>query len=66
MPLVLTRNSGESIYIGNDILMTVHLATNNRIKVVIDAPEGTLILRSELVELAGSESFKDTRKVMKG
>jgi carbon storage regulator CsrA len=66
MPLVLTRNSGESIYIGNDILVTTYLSTNNRIKVVIDAPEGTLILRSELIETVGSESFQDTRKIMKG
>jgi carbon storage regulator CsrA len=48
--LVLTRNSGQSIQIDNDITVTVYQVPNsNQIKVCIEAPESIPIVRTELL-----------------
>ena len=46
--LVLTRKVGETILIGDDIVITVVNIGNSRMKLAIDAPAGHRILRSEL------------------
>ena len=46
--LVLTRNEGERILIGPDIVMTVVRIGQGRVRLGIDAPENVLVLRSEL------------------
>ncbi|MGP0066408.1 MAG: carbon storage regulator [Isosphaeraceae bacterium] len=46
--LVLTRKVGETILIGDDIVITVVDIGNSRMKLAIDAPAGHRILRSEL------------------
>lgn len=50
--LVLSRKSGESILIGDDILVTVHQdpSRKNLIKVAIAAPKHVKIMRTELLD----------------
>ena len=54
--LTLTRRVNEKIYIGNDIVVTVCRIDSgiegvaNTVKIGIEAPRETLILRSELRE----------------
>ena len=51
--LTVTRNSGESILIGEDILVTVNSsARGNGIKVTIHAPRDIRIVRTELLDAA--------------
>lgn len=49
--LVLTRKPGEKIHVGTDITITVLDATNNKLRIGIDAPADVTILRAELREL---------------
>lgn len=46
--LVLSRRDGESIHIGEDVVVTVH--GRGTVKLMIEAPDSVRILRSELVE----------------
>lgn len=46
--LVLTRRPGESIVIGNDIVVTVLDARGDQIRVGIDAPRSVQIHREEI------------------
>jgi carbon storage regulator len=48
--LVLSRKVGESIVIGDSIVVTVTRVAGNRLTLGIDAPGDVRILRSELVE----------------
>lgn len=48
--LVLSRKPGESVLIGDDIVVTiVQNKSNNQVKVAIDAPRHITVLREELV-----------------
>ena len=46
--LVLSRKPGEALVIGGDITVTVVEIKGNRVKVAIDAPDSTHIVRGEL------------------
>lgn len=48
--LVLTRKPGETIHIGNDIVITVFEARGEGIRIGIDAPKGVKIHRGEIVD----------------
>jgi carbon storage regulator len=48
--LVLTRKTGESINIGDSILVTVVSVENGQVKLGIEAPGGVKIFRTELYE----------------
>ena len=51
--LTVSRNSGESILIGKDILVTVSFSTRGgSIKVIIQAPRDIPIVRTELLGAA--------------
>ena len=50
--LVLTRKPGESIHIGNNIVLTVLSLKSNQVRVGIQAPPDVRILRQELAERA--------------
>ena len=54
--LVLTRKSGERIYIGPGIWLTVLEMKRNAVRIGIEAPEDIEIMREELV------AFAQTRK----
>ena len=47
--LILQRKIGESLMIGEDILVTIVGVEGNRVRVAISAPGNVPILRSELV-----------------
>jgi len=58
--LVLTRKSGESVLIGDDIRIKVLEIKNGRLKFGLEAPDDVRIVRGELVErdlLAGVVSM---------
>lgn len=46
--LILQRKAGESLYIGDDITITVLSSEDGRVRLAIDAPKSIPILRSEL------------------
>lgn len=46
--LILQRKAGESLYIGDDISITVLSSEDGRVRLAIDAPKSVPILRSEL------------------
>ena len=46
--LVLTRRAGEKLLIGSNITLTVLEVKGQRVKVAIDAPDSTHIVRGEL------------------
>jgi carbon storage regulator len=54
--LVLSRKIGEKIHIGDNIVLTVVQIRNGSIRLGVDAPVETPILRGELVELITSKS----------
>ncbi|HER2162499.1 TPA: carbon storage regulator [Streptococcus pyogenes] len=49
MALVIGRQPGESVYIGNDIKITVVLKDDNMLRLKIDAPKDLKIVREELL-----------------
>ena len=52
--LVLTRRSGESFFIGDNIEIKISDISGDKVRVSIDAPREITILRSELLEAAHS------------
>jgi len=55
--LVLSRKIGETIHVGNDIVIEVRKMAGNRVSLAIGAPKSIRILRGELKEAA--ESFQE-------
>ncbi len=47
--LVLTRRNNEAIMLGDDIKITILEIDGDRVKIGIDAPQATKILRAELL-----------------
>jgi carbon storage regulator len=48
--LVLTRGDSQSIYIGDNVTLTVVRARNGRVQLGFDAPKEVRILRAEVKE----------------
>ncbi len=48
--LVLSRKTGEKIYIGDDVFVEVRRVAGNRVTLAINAPRSVRILRGELKE----------------
>jgi len=46
--LVLSRKKGEQIRIGDDVVITIHRMSGNRVSIGIEAPESYRIVRGEL------------------
>lgn len=53
--LVLSRKSGQSLFIG-DVKVTVVKLDRNRVKIGIDAPEHVQVIREELLARVASPS----------
>jgi carbon storage regulator len=51
--LVLSRKLGEQIYVGESIRITVVDIDRGKIRLGIEAPPGVVILRNELLPVAG-------------
>ncbi len=55
--LILTRNTNESLLIGDDVKITI-LGDNqgNQVKIGIDAPQDVAVHREEIYELIQNEN----------
>ena len=54
--LVIKRKKNEGLQIGEDITIKIMGITDNGVKIAIDAPKETIILRSELLEEVKDEN----------
>ena len=54
--LVLTRRSGESIVIGNDVVVTVLDVRGDQVRIGIDAPRSVQIHREEVFRQVAQEN----------
>ncbi len=54
--LVIKRKKNEGIQIGEDITIKIIGISDNAVKIAIDAPKETIILRSELLEEVKDEN----------
>lgn len=59
--LVLTRNTDESIVIGDDITVTVLAVSGNQVRIGIDAPKDVEVHREEIYQQIQAESRADDR-----
>jgi carbon storage regulator len=59
--LVLSRKTGETILIGDDIRITVATIQGTRVRIAIDAPENVAILRSELAVPDADPPFRPAK-----
>jgi len=62
--LILSRRAGESIQVGDDIVVTVTETNNSQARISIKAPQGMLILRTELKQRDVEAAVKDTNHVV--
>ena len=63
--LILTRRSGESVVIGNDIVVTVTDIKNGQIKLGITAPKDVTVNREEVVrEIKGENVLSSNSSVI--
>lgn len=53
--LTLSRRSGESIHIGDEIVIHIHRSKGSQVRISIDAPKCIRIVRSELITHLDSE-----------
>ncbi|EMI19336.1 Carbon storage regulator [Rhodopirellula maiorica SM1] len=59
--LVLSRKSGESIRLGNDIVLTVKRTRGNRVQLAIEAPREVPLRRAELGSKPQTDSPRENR-----
>ncbi len=59
--LVLTRKVGESIHIGDDILIKIVEVSGKSVRVGIDAPRSISILRQEVYENIQKENILSSK-----
>jgi carbon storage regulator len=56
--LVLTRKTGEGIFIGKDVIIKIFEIEGDRVKIGIEAPKTMKVLRLELYEDVSKENKK--------
>ena len=56
--LVLTRKSGESLIIGDEVTVTVVEVRGNQVKIGIEAPDSIKIYREELLKKIMKENIE--------
>ncbi|MGF1666989.1 MAG: carbon storage regulator CsrA [Acidimicrobiia bacterium] len=54
--LVLSRKSGESIVIGNDVVITILEVRGGQIRIGVDAPRNLAVHRAEIYEQVQAEN----------
>jgi carbon storage regulator len=59
--LVLARRTGERVFMGPDIVITVLEAHPGMVRLGFDAPSQVRVLREELVNGRDDEALRDTR-----
>lgn len=57
--LILTRRTGEKLFIGDDVAVTVLEARGNSVRLGIDAPDHVKVLREELRARDGEQVAND-------
>ena len=57
--LVLSRKVGQRIFIGDDIILAVAEFRGDKVRLAIEAPKDTRILREELVQREKTEGVRD-------
>jgi carbon storage regulator len=57
--LILTRRTGESIQVGDDIEISVLEIRGNQVRLGINAPSDVLVLRAELADTAIAPDVPD-------
>lgn len=57
--LILARNVGQKIMIGNDVVVTITSINDYQVKVGIDAPRSTEIYREEIFDKVNNERFEN-------
>ena len=60
--LILARKENEEILLGNDIKVVVVSISKSTVKLGIEAPRNTIILRSELANDIKNENIHATKK----
>ena len=60
--LVLTRKKEQMIQIGDDIIVKVIRTGRNQVKIGIDAPDDTRILRSEVAATITDEESEEAEE----
>ncbi len=64
--LVLSRKPGESLLIGNDVVLTVVEVRGNRVRIGIEAPKEVKVLREELPRTAAEILPGETGRALPG
>lgn len=59
--LVLSRKIGEELHIGNDTIVFVQAIAGNRVRLGIQAPHATRVLRGELKPFGPVDCLDDIR-----
>ncbi len=57
--LVLSRKAGESVFIGDDISVTIVRINGNQVRIKIDAPRSVPVLREELLRGNNESPFAE-------
>lgn len=57
--LVLTRKVGETVMIGDEIILTVTRVERDKVRLSFEAPEEIVILRRELYEQISREGVRE-------
>ncbi len=60
--LILSRKRGEEIILGNDIVVKITEISKGNVKIGIEAPKDTVILRGELKEKIRQANLEATRQ----
>jgi carbon storage regulator len=60
--LVISRKSGESILIGDDIEITVIESQNGKVKLGVNAKKSIRVLRKEIVDEVTAENIQASSK----
>jgi len=58
MSLVLSRNTNQSFYIGDDIVVTITNISGGQVKISIDAPDDVKIYREEIYKKIQQEKLE--------
>jgi carbon storage regulator len=59
--LILTRKTGESLMVGNEITVTVMGVKGNQVRIGIDAPKDVEVHRQEVFDRIRQEKAEEPR-----